>query len=172
MNCNKMTCFRLYKYAKETREAQKAYFRSRDINDLCTAKALERELDKAIDTYAREVLQQKGDEAAWRETRGNAAAMLEALKKAELGLFRWLSGTMNRDEHRELVATIKEALAAPARNCDVGTELEQAERYRSYCDKFTLGGMHCETCPCCGKIPFGKCEFAWANMPYKEGDAK
>ena len=56
MKCNEMTCFRLYKYAKETREAQKAYFRSRDINDLRTAKALERELDKAIDTYARVVL--------------------------------------------------------------------------------------------------------------------
>lgn len=56
MNCNEMTCFRLYKYAKETRDAQKAYFRSRDINDLRTAKAMERELDKAIDTYARVVL--------------------------------------------------------------------------------------------------------------------
>ena len=57
MNCNfSMTCFRLYKYAKETRDAQKAYFRTRDPGDLRTAKALERELDKAIDNYARVVL--------------------------------------------------------------------------------------------------------------------
>ena len=56
MNCNEMTCFRLYKYAKEMRDAQKAYFRTRDKNDLRTAMALERELDKAIDTYARVVL--------------------------------------------------------------------------------------------------------------------
>jgi len=56
MNCNSMTCFRLYKYAKETREAQKAYFRTRDSNDLRTCKALERELDKALDNYARVVL--------------------------------------------------------------------------------------------------------------------
>ena len=57
MNCNySMTCFRLYKYAKETRDAQKAYFRTRDSNDLRTCKALERELDKALDNYARVVL--------------------------------------------------------------------------------------------------------------------
>ena len=66
MNCNVMTCFRLYKYAKETREAQKAYFRSRDINDLRTAKAMERELDKAIDTYAR-IFADPSAYAAFRE---------------------------------------------------------------------------------------------------------
>lgn len=49
---------------------------------------------------------------------GNSAALREALKSAELGLFRWLSGSISRDEHRELVATIKAALAAPPRNCD------------------------------------------------------
>ena len=59
MNCNSMTCFRLYKYAKETRDAQKAYFRTRDTQDLRTCKALERELDRAIDNYARVVLNAK-----------------------------------------------------------------------------------------------------------------
>ena len=56
MNCNSMTCFRLYTCAKETRAAQKRYFRTRDSHDLRTCKALERELDDAIDTYARVVL--------------------------------------------------------------------------------------------------------------------
>ena len=56
MTCNSMTCFHLYKYAKETRDAQKTYFRTRDSHDLRTAKAMERELDKAIDNYARVVL--------------------------------------------------------------------------------------------------------------------
>jgi len=59
MICNSMTCFRLYKYAKETRDAQKQYFRTRDSHDLRCAKALERELDKAIDNYARVVLNQQ-----------------------------------------------------------------------------------------------------------------
>ena len=75
----------------------------------------------------------------------------------------------------ELLSVIKKAnaaLAKPPRNCDVGTAEEQAERYGRYCDKFTRDGMHCETCPCCGKIPFGKCEFAWAQMPYTEEGAK
>lgn len=63
------------------------------------------------------------------------------------------------------------ALAAPPRNCDVGTPEEQAERFGRYCDKFTQDGMHCETCPCCGKIKFGRCEFAWAQMPYERGGA-
>jgi len=57
-------------------------------------------------------------EAARKRERGNYAALREALKAAELGLFRWLSGSISRDEHRELVATIKTALAAPPRNCD------------------------------------------------------
>ncbi len=56
MQCNQATCFKLYKYAKETRDAQKTYFRTRDSHDLRTAKAMERELDKAIDAYARVVL--------------------------------------------------------------------------------------------------------------------
>jgi hypothetical protein len=63
MNCNSMTCFRLYKYAKETREAQKTYFRTRDPDDLRTCKALERELDKAIDNYVRVVLNSQPPQA-------------------------------------------------------------------------------------------------------------
>ena len=64
------------------------------------------------------------------------------------------------------------AVAEPIKNCDVGTAEEQAERYGRYCDKFMRDGMHCENCPCCGKIPYGKCEFAWAQMPYEEGGEK
>ena len=83
----------------------------------------------------------------------------------------YVSGKQGVGELRDMVNA---ALAAPPRNCDVGTEQEQAERYVRYCDEFTRDGMHCETCPCCGKTSFGKCEFAWAQMPYKEqeGGAK
>jgi hypothetical protein len=56
MQCNQATCFKLYKYAKETREAQTKYFRTRDSYDLRCAKVAERELDKAIDAYERVVL--------------------------------------------------------------------------------------------------------------------
>ncbi len=54
---NENTCFRLYKCAKEAREAQRKYFRTRDSYDLRSAKALERELDEAIETFRRTVLE-------------------------------------------------------------------------------------------------------------------
>ena len=70
-----------------------------------------------------------------------------------------------------LCEIVSQDLAIPLRQCDVGTAEEQAERYGRYCDKFAGDGMHCESCPCCGIIPFGKCEFAWAQTPYAEEGA-
>lgn len=107
----------------------------------------------------------------------NTKAMREALEKChDLAEVIWQSegGEDVSSEICDLKDRIAAALLAlgQPRNCDVGTAEEQAERYTGYCDKFTLGGKHCETCPCCGKIPYGKCEFAWANMPYEEGGAK
>lgn len=61
MDCNEMTCFRLYKWAYLTREAQIVYFRTRAVADLRTVKALERELDNAIADYRRIVLGQHPD---------------------------------------------------------------------------------------------------------------
>ena len=51
------------------------------------------------------------------------------------------------------------ALAAPARNCDVGTAEEQAERCRIYC-----GQQICKDCPC---NTIGRCTLIWAQMPYE-----
>lgn len=87
---------------------------------------IRREADRLEAAHRREKAATEADalavggivEAARRRERGNSAALREALKAAELGLFRWLSGSISRDEHRELVATIKTALAAPPRNCD------------------------------------------------------
>lgn len=55
MTCNKETCFRLWKAAKECREAQRDYFRSRDAGDLKRAKACEKELDNEIINFNRVV---------------------------------------------------------------------------------------------------------------------
>ena len=89
----------------------------------------------------------------------NMAIVREALEKAELGLFRWMSGTMTRDEHRELVATIKEALAAAARNCDVPhmDEHELWIRWQNYC---------AEIFP--SRVSFSK----WLLAPAKKGGVK
>lgn len=133
------------------------------------------------DCYARELvadIRREADrlEAAHKREHGNSAALREALKAAELGLFRWLSGSISRDEHRELVATIKTALAAHARNCDVGDAADWEKRFGEECDK----GHICSDCP----VRYAKtrmaieldkgarCEFVWAQMHYEEGGAK
>ena len=102
---------------------------------------------------------------------GNAAAMREAVVLA-LSLLDLKEGVPYKTISQKDIDFMKAALSAPRRNCDVGTAKEQAERYSRYCDQFIRDGLHCEKCPCCGKIPFGRCEFAWMQMPYKEGGAK
>lgn len=65
------------------------------------------------------------------------------------------------------------ALAAPARNCDVGTADEQAERFDAECKRHE----HCTPCPvhaAWGEFKKGKpksCQAIWGQMPYaqKEG---
>ena len=56
------------------------------------------------------------------------------------------------------------ALSAPPRNCDVGTAEEQLERFMAFCKNYP----RCLKCPCCGIVINGRCEFAWAQMPYKK----
>ena len=63
----------------------------------------------------------------------------------------------------EAIREGKEALSAPARQCDVGTAEQQAERFAKYCDRF----HRCNGCPCCGKMKYNRCEYIWAQMPYK-----
>lgn len=67
------------------------------------------------------------------------------------------------------------ALAAPPRNCEVGTEDEQAERFENFCLKHIgcaeeTGGRHCVGCPLekASRNTTQKCELYWAQMPYEE----
>lgn len=95
---------------------------------------------------------------------GDCAKLREALKAAELGLFRWLSGSISRDEHRELVATIKTALAATPRNCDRFASAEEAwDAYDEWVESYRAKGEI---------PPFN--EFGWLFAPAteKEGGAK
>lgn len=60
------------------------------------------------------------------------------------------------------------ALAAPPRQCDVGTPSEQADRHRALCLKY--GG--CSTCPRNKKEwSYKDCILNWAQTPNKEGGA-
>lgn len=46
-----MTAHEIVKLAKDTRDAQKAYFKTRSYGDLNNSKAMEAKLDKAIEEY-------------------------------------------------------------------------------------------------------------------------
>lgn len=87
-------------------------------------------------------------EAAAKREIGNNAAMRKALIVAKANLdsigASALEGELNPDAVAmicaKISARIESALAAPARNCDVGTAVEQAERFKHYC------GQHYSAC--------------------------
>ena len=89
----------------------------------------------------------KEEEEVKMEKPGNAAAMREALVKCEL--------ISDLPDIRDYVIVkgmrniINGALAAPPRNCDVGTAEEQARRYQELCDRHTCGSICSRSgCPC------------------------
>lgn len=62
----------------------------------------------------------------------------------------------------------KHALAAPPRNCDVGTVAEQNERYKRFCARHYQANnvdAQCDACPC--KEERWDCELEWAQLPYE-----
>lgn len=70
---------------------------------------------------------------------------------------------------------ISAALTAPPRNCDVGTEPEQIERFIEFCDSYFNGNDSCGNCPLWVSGTFGRnCQIKWSQMPYvaKKGGAK
>jgi len=102
---------------------------------------------------------------------GSVAAMRKALKRVESEL-----STMNPRGWGDTLAYVRAALAAPARNCDVGTPDEQAERFEAECKRYA----HCTPCPihaAWGEFREGKpksCQLIWAQMPFAqpEGEVK
>lgn len=64
----------------------------------------------------------------------------------------------------------EEALAAPPRNCDVGTAREQNRRFERYCDSEVC---ECKMCKNVSKyLVKAFCALAWSQMPYEEGGAE
>lgn len=59
----------------------------------------------------------------------------------------------------------KDALAAPPRNCDVGTAEEQSARYDEFCYQHRTIEHCCANCPI---VKYANCELAWAQMQYEE----
>lgn len=101
---------------------------------------------------------------------GNAAKLREALMA-----IKEVNDTRPHDaKGYEINDIITEALAAPDRNCDVGTPKEQEERFKAFCaSHWNLNNTdgECAGCPL-NERTGAECEFAWAQMPYKEGGEK
>ena len=101
---------------------------------------------------------------------GNAAAMREALEAAIPIMRACLFDYYNTTDVNKVVWEMKAALSAPPRNCDVGTAEEQARRYEELCDSHTCGSICSGSC--CPLYDYDCSPFAWAQMPYEEGDVK
>ena len=126
----------------------------RQQRDLWSKRAAEL-VEKCNEQYAK--LKQVGDAAKLRE------ALVSVQKK-----IHYLIGSLNVPNslvanRMEINGIINAALAAPARNCDVGTPEEQAKRLHRFCIS-----QDCVTCPCDRGKADGRCEFAWMQMPYEE----
>lgn len=110
----------------------------------------------------------------------NAAALREALANVErvakyCAEMPWHTPGYPTDAARadalysriaELGRVARAALAAPARNCDVGTAEEQKERFKAFCEE-----RDCHKCPFYGK---SHCPLQWALAPFApaEGGAE
>lgn len=93
---------------------------------------------------------------------GGDAAMREALK--QIYDYAWAHGVW------EIEAMAKAALAEPARNCDVGTAEEQAERFKQFCNDHQEPWHGCANY--CPVLMSEKCALAWAQMPYEVKESK
>jgi len=118
-------------------------------------------------------------EMAKSAAHGNAAALREALERIR-PLVRAAGATQYVPERKALVdgalGIIDGALAAPARNCDVGTAEEQAERHERFCAahyKADAVDAQCFGCPASDKKETD-CEFVWGQLPFAQagGGAK
>lgn len=108
---------------------------------------------------------------------GNAAAMREALKQVNELNDLWFDTFTLSDGatsiHDEIENIISAALAAPPRNCDVGTPEEQEDRFFAFC-KVHECTMNCPIKTKwsfeCGHNP--SCGVLFGQLPYEEGSAK
>lgn len=110
---------------------------------------------------------------------GNSAAMREALERlASIDLDEDIwdeDGADGRKLHNAVIEA-RAALSATARNCDVGTAEEQAERHERFCAahyKADAVDAQCFGCPASDKKETD-CEFVWGQLPFapEEGGAE
>lgn len=105
-------------------------------------------------------------EAAYKREMGNAQKMREAAKYVQSTMERLRDPTdKNNAEFIRIWEIVSAALAAPPRNCDVGTADEQAQRFYWECHSYKRQPDECEAS--CPMIMSLNCALTWAQMPYK-----
>ena len=132
-----------------------------------------------------EIKDSRRDAERQRAQSGNAAKMRKALEKMtdwmekHTAMFSVQVSPRKDDpieverERDEAISLARAALAAPARNCDVGTAEDKVERFGEYCisHKATLPlPDRCRRCRIRGEIHVHKCIFEWGQMPYNESE--
>ena len=160
------------------RDPENDYITNNDLRDLADRieAAARREREAAEARQLNECVVVRKEEASeWRKRIGNTASMREALRGVRQYVRVWIgTDVIDRTMAERIVATCDAALAAPARNCDVGTADEQAERFEAECKRHE----HCTPCPvfaAWGEFREGKpksCKMIWAQMPYEGGGAE
>lgn len=103
---------------------------------------------------------------------GNAAAMREALESVRRDMWD-LMGSSSESLCEALALrinkTIRAALSAPPRQCDVGTAREQDARLWSYCAETRCGDTLCRNGNC-SLEDIRMCALRWAQMPYEANE--
>ena len=123
---------------------------------------------------AAELVEKCNEQHAKLKQVGNAAKLREALEKVRDSFYVNDYGDYQMEYGDKVSDLVDAAVAAPARNCDVGTAEEQSQRFDTFCDAHKYvgddGANWCSrTCPCYNDI---NCGVNWAQMPYEEGGAK
>lgn len=140
---------------------------------------------EAVDRFFTDCARAHGGYEATSDIWSLVYRTLEAVRGAKIGnamdmrmaleiMYDWIlkAGVVaghpdTEQKRRQLYDMMGRALAAPPRNCDVGTSLEQVERFDAYC------GAHepCDDCTRCIKEHWAshdtRCFSSWAQMPYE-----
>lgn len=115
-------------------------------------------------------------EAALKRERGDCAKLREVVDAMMYEAFALCDSCVKPAAERgKLLAKwcnkLCAALAAPPRNCDVGTVKDQFARFRKFCKKDSMDSF-AATAYCAHECPCGNsydCKLAWAQMPYEGG---
>ena len=121
-------------------------------------------LDRLEAAHKREVATTENSSAV-----GDAAKLREAVEKLMTPFQAIVDGTTVAYDPDTVLKIAKEALAAPRRNCDVGTAEEQTARYDKFCNMNRTVEKCCTDCPALG---VADCEFIWGQRPYESEAAK